>query len=80
MGCLVELAINFVQSFSLRDVPIEFPTILATIIHTCHVGFHADFSSTKIVMGCDPKLLLCKAKARTYDTLKQSKVKDSKEP
>lgn len=44
------------------------------------MGFHVDFSSTEIVMGCGPKLLSYKAKAGTRDTLKQSEVKDSKEP
>ena len=46
-----------------RDAPKRFPTIMASIVHTCRVGFHVDFSSTKNVMGCGPKLPSCKPKA-----------------
>jgi hypothetical protein len=58
----------------------EFLIIPANTIHTCHMGFHVDFSSIEIVMGCGPKLLSCKAKVGTRDPLKQLEVKDFKEP
>ena len=71
---------QILSSLFLRALMKEFPTIPANIIHTCHMGFHVDFSSSEIVMGCGPKLLSCKAKVGTHDPLKQLEVKDSKEP
>ena len=43
------------------------------MIHTCHVGFHVDFSSTEDIMNRGPKLPLCKPKQQGGggDTLNQ---------
>lgn len=49
------------------------------IMHTCHVGFHVDFSFTENVVGCNSKLPSCNPKARAHDTLNQLESKDSQE-
>ena len=46
------------------------PTISTNIIHTCHMGFHVDFSSTRNVMDYNPKLPSRKPKVRACDTCK----------
>ena len=64
MGCHARLTINpTIPTFK------SHPTILANIIHTCHVGFHVDFPYTKNVMGYGSKPFLCKLKAGACDTL-----------
>ena len=49
------------------------------IVHTCHVRFHVDFSSTENVMGCGSKLPSCKPKVGAHDTLNHWEFKDSQE-
>ena len=39
-----------------------FPSIPANIIHTCHVGFHVDFSSIETIVSCSSNLPSCKPK------------------
>ena len=45
-----------------KNCPEKVPTILANNILIWHVGVYVDFSSTKNVMGCGPKLPSCKLK------------------
>ena len=74
MGCPLGLAANFIKPTfkSHREKrKKKIPKIPTNIIHTCHVGFHLDFSYTEVVVGCGPKLPLCKPKAEVCDTLNQ---------
>ena len=71
---------NLPSSKNFLPVLKKFPIALANIIHTCPVIFYAKFSFTKNVMGCSPKLSLCKPKVVAHETLNQWEFKDSQEP
>ena len=64
------LAANFLQTY-LEEPSQKNAYNLANIIHTCHVEFHVDFSSTRDVMGCGPKLPSCKPKLGAHNTVDQ---------
>ena len=50
MGCSLERAVTHSTKPSFKSHPKnKSPTIMANIIHTCHVEFHIDFSSTENV-------------------------------
>ena len=70
---------NFIRP-TFKEPLKKLPTIPTHIVHTCHVGFHVDSSSTEVVMGSASKVLSCKPTTGVHVTLSGWKVKDSQEP
>lgn len=58
----------------------KFPTFPANIIHTCHVEFHVDLSSSEDVVGCGQTYPSCKPETGARATLNQLELEDSQEP